>query len=65
MARRWLATQVRQDQAFKGGQFNAEVILSVVRWYLMLPISCLARDVANDPDEIAAGLGRLLNRVRA
>jgi transposase, IS6 family len=30
---------VRQDQAFKGRQFTAEVILWAVRWYLMFPIS--------------------------
>lgn len=28
-----------QDQAFKGRQFAAEVILWAVRWYLMFPIS--------------------------
>src|SRR5689334_23897391 len=28
-----------QDQAFKGRQFTAEVILWAVRWYLMFPIS--------------------------
>ena len=33
------AAQVRQDQSFKGRQFNAEVILWAVRWYLMFPIS--------------------------
>jgi IS6 family transposase len=38
MTRRRRATQVRQDQAFKGRQFNAEVILWAVRWYLMFPI---------------------------
>jgi hypothetical protein len=30
---------VQQDRAFKGRQFNAEVILWAVRWYLMFPIS--------------------------
>src|SRR5918912_375365 len=39
MARRRRAAQVRQDQAFKGRQFAAEVILWAVRWYLMFPIS--------------------------
>ena len=39
MTRRRRATQVRRDQAFKGRQFTAEVILWVVRWYLMFPIS--------------------------
>src|ERR1700710_1565199 len=33
------AAQVRQDQCFKGRQFNAEVILWSVQWYLMFPIS--------------------------
>ena len=33
------AVRVRQDQSFKGRQFNAEVILWSVRWYLMFPIS--------------------------
>jgi hypothetical protein len=37
--RRRQATQVRRDQAFKGRQFTAEVILRAVRWYLMFPIS--------------------------
>jgi IS6 family transposase len=37
--RRRRATKVRQDQAFKGRQFTAEVILWAVRWYLMFPIS--------------------------
>jgi IS6 family transposase len=37
--RRRRATQVRRDRAFKGRQFNAEVILWAVRWYLMFPIS--------------------------
>jgi transposase, IS6 family len=37
---RWRrATQVRQDQDFKGRQFTGEVILWAVRWYLLLPIS--------------------------
>ena len=39
MTRRRRATQVRRDRAFKGRQFNAEVILWAVRWYLMFPIS--------------------------
>src|ERR1700760_4630624 len=39
MARRRRAAQVRRDQAFKGRQFTAEVILWAVRWYLMFPIS--------------------------
>ena len=39
MTKRRQAAQVRQDQAFKGRQFNAEVILWSVRWYLMFPIS--------------------------
>ena len=30
---------VRTDLSFKGRQFTAEVILWVVRWYLMFPIS--------------------------
>ena len=32
-------TQARRDQAFKGRQFTAAVILWAVRWYLMFPIS--------------------------
>jgi hypothetical protein len=39
MTRRRRAPEVRQDQAFKGRQFTAEVILWAVRWYLMLPVS--------------------------
>jgi hypothetical protein len=39
MAKRRQATQVRQNQSFKGQQFTAEVILWAVRWYLMFPIS--------------------------
>jgi transposase-like protein len=39
MTRQRRATPVRQDQAFKGRQFTAEVILWAVRWYLMFPIS--------------------------
>jgi IS6 family transposase len=39
MTRRRQATQVRRDQAFKGRQFTAEVILWAVRWYLMFPVS--------------------------
>ena len=39
MARQRRAASVRQDQAFKGRQFTAEVILWAVRWYLMFPIS--------------------------
>src|SRR6195952_2031748 len=39
MTKRRQAAQVRQDQSFKGRQFNAEVILWSVRWYLMFPIS--------------------------
>jgi hypothetical protein len=39
MTRRRRATQVRRDQAFKGRQFTAEVILWAVRWRLMFPIS--------------------------
>jgi transposase, IS6 family len=39
MAKRRQVTQVRQDQAFKGRQFTAEVILWAIRWYLMFPIS--------------------------
>src|SRR3982074_3102038 len=39
MSKRRQAVQVRQDQSFKGRQFNAEVILWAVRWYLMFPIS--------------------------
>src|SRR5580658_1771417 len=39
MTKRSQAAQVRRDQSFKGRQFNAEVILWVVRWYLMFPIS--------------------------
>ncbi len=30
---------MRPDQFFKGRQFNAEVILWAVRWYLMFPVS--------------------------
>jgi hypothetical protein len=30
---------VGPDQSFKGRQFNAEVILWEVRWYLMFPVS--------------------------
>jgi hypothetical protein len=43
MTKRRQATQVRRDQAFKGRQFTAEVILWAVRWYLMFPISCHVR----------------------
>jgi transposase-like protein len=39
MARQRRAASVRQDPAFKGRQFTAEVILWAVRWYLMFPIS--------------------------
>ena len=39
MARQRRVASVRQDQAFKGRQFTAEVILWAVRWYLMFPIS--------------------------
>jgi hypothetical protein len=39
MTRRRRVPEVRQDQAFKGRQFTAEVILWAVRWYLMLPVS--------------------------
>jgi transposase, IS6 family len=39
MTKRRQAVRVRQDQSFKGRQFNAEVILWAVRWYLMFPIS--------------------------
>ena len=39
MARRRRVASVRPDQSFKGRQFTAEVILWVVRWYLMFPIS--------------------------
>ena len=39
MTKRRQAAQLRQDQSFKGRQFNAEVILWAVRWYLMFPIS--------------------------
>src|SRR3712207_5984257 len=39
MARRRRAARVRPDQAFKGRQFTAEVILWAVRWYLMFPVS--------------------------
>ena len=39
MTRRRRATQLRQDQAIKGRQFTAEVILWAVRWYLMFPMS--------------------------
>ena len=39
MTRRRRAARVRQDQAFKGRQFTAEVMLWAVRWYLMFPIS--------------------------
>src|SRR5919202_5716070 len=38
MARR-RAARVRPDQAFKGRQFTAEVILWAVRWYLTFPVS--------------------------
>ena len=34
MSKRRQAVRVRQDQSFKGRQFNAEVILWAVRWYL-------------------------------
>jgi hypothetical protein len=37
MARQRRAASVRQDQAFKGRQCTAEVILWAVRWYLMFP----------------------------
>jgi transposase, IS6 family len=39
MVKRRQATQVRQDQSFKGRQFTGEVILWAVRWYLMFPAS--------------------------
>ena len=39
MTKRRRAPRVRQDQAFEGRQFTAEVILWAVRWYLMFPIS--------------------------
>jgi IS6 family transposase len=39
MARPRRAVSIRQNQAFKGRQFTAEVILWAVRWYLMFPIS--------------------------
>ena len=39
MARQRQVGQVRPDRPFKGRQFNAEVILWAVRWYLMFPIS--------------------------
>src|ERR1700682_2943072 len=39
MTRRRRAPGLRQDQAFKGRQFTAEVILWAVRWYLMFPVS--------------------------
>ena len=39
MTKRRQAVRIRQDQCFKGRQFNAEVILWSVRWYLMFPIS--------------------------
>jgi IS6 family transposase len=38
-ATRRQAARVRQDRAFKGRQFTAEVILWAVRWYPMFPIS--------------------------
>jgi IS6 family transposase len=39
MTRRRRAPAVRQDQAFKGRQYIAEVILWTVRRYLMFPVS--------------------------
>jgi transposase-like protein len=39
MARRHQVGAVKQVGSFKGRQFTAEVILWVVRWYLMFPIS--------------------------
>ena len=39
MTKRQRAARVRHDQAFKGRQFTAEVILWAIRWYLMFPIS--------------------------
>jgi transposase, IS6 family len=39
MTKRRNAARTRQEQSFKGRQFNAEVILWAVRWYLMFPIS--------------------------
>jgi len=44
MTRRRRVARVWQDQAFKGRQFTAEVILWAVRWYLMFRISY--RDLA-------------------
>jgi transposase, IS6 family len=44
MSKRRRAAGIRQDQAFKGRQFTAEVIPWAVRWYLMFPISY--RDLA-------------------
>jgi IS6 family transposase len=39
MTRRRRTTQAGQNQAFKGRQFTADVILWAIRWYLMFPIS--------------------------
>jgi hypothetical protein len=39
MTKRRRAPEVRQDQAFTGRQFTAEVILWAIRWYLMFPVS--------------------------
>ena len=47
MSKRRRAAGIRQDQAFKGRQFTAEVILWAVRWYPMFPISY--RDLALMP----------------
>jgi hypothetical protein len=51
MARQREAVRVRQDRPFKGRQFNAEVILWAVRWYLMFPISYRdqSADMTSDP----------------
>ena len=39
MTTRRRAARIRQNWAFKGRQFTAEVILWAVRWYLMFPVS--------------------------
>ena len=44
MTRRRRTPEIRPDQAVKGRQGTAEVILWAVRWYLMFPISY--RDLA-------------------
>ena len=60
MSKRRQAVQLRQDQSFKGRQFNAEVILWSVQWYLMFPISYrdleLMLRICSSPDSEGSSL---------